>query len=90
MRKTKTSFLPVFTYHLPKRINRRMDVTLQHQGEVDENAEHVQHHVKIHYPFGMTAFHCYQAVELGLVQIVDVLVRELSDNIDHAYVYSFL
>lgn len=73
-----------------------MDVAPQHQGEVDENADHVQHRVKIHYPFVMTAFPCYQAVELGLwsihllVQIVDVLVCELFDSIDHAYVYSFL
>lgn len=93
MREVTTSFLPVFTYHLPKRINRRVDVALQHQGEVDVNADHVQHCVKIHYPFEMTAFPCYQAVELGLwpihllVQIVDVLVCELFGSIAHACLF---
>lgn len=92
-REGRTSFLPVFTCHLPKRINRRMDIALQHQGEVDESADHVQHLVKIHYPLEMTAFPGYQAVELGchlLVQVVAVLLWELSDDIDQTGVYSFL
>lgn len=66
MKGDRASFLPVFTCCLPKRINRRMDVALQHQGEKNENANHVQHHIKIHYPFEMIAFPCYQLVELVL------------------------